>query len=271
MMSEEEFEAYAQDYDTLGIIPFMDRQPSEAPLNYCGGWLRKGSVTQIYSRAGVGKTLYMTGLVEALLTGISTEAFPVTGVRPRKVLWINGDLPEWQVDLRLRDLKRPEVDYLSIKNADLAEKFYDLSLSAKNYDLICMDNRGTLFDTSDPADHKFAKEITMRLRDLTVNPTGTAVIMAAHAGKNMEGASSFGSSAQEWQLDTIIELSRPSKYQWQQTKGAYSQYQHYAYEKVVEINFNKCRLCETPAGEIFHIAKLEDGPKLEKAHPEKPE
>lgn len=181
---------------------FADLPPEEAPASMAGNWLRQRSYSLLYSRAGVGKTVWLSDLLYCIKTGQRFMSDETESLGP--VLWVNGDMPGWQVHERLGFLAGhadlwhcPMLDMMAAKDL--------LKERAKDYAMIILDNRSCLFQLEDSNKAEAWTPLNDLMRE--VADSGPAVILATHEGKG-EGTSSFGSSAQEWFADNIIRLSK---------------------------------------------------------------
>lgn len=172
------------------------------PAKLCGDWLRAGSLSMLYARAGVGKTAWLAELAISVKNG--TPFFGMPCEKVNRILWINGDLPIWQVRERLGHLNGV-CDLWHVMFDDLMKRQEDLIARCKGYDLVIIDNRPALFDLGDANVAEAWKPLMMLLRQMCNE--GTAIIVASHEGKGEGASSSFGSSAQEWNLDNNIRLS----------------------------------------------------------------
>jgi len=170
------------------------------PLAMCGDWLRERSYNLLYARAGIGKTAFAAELVYAIKTGNLFMGQLTHDLGP--VLWVNGDLPDWQVKQRLGYLA-PYVDLWHLEHGDLTKQYPKLIERCEDYSLVIFDNRPALFQLMEVMSPEAWDTINRKMRQICET---TAVLMMVHEGKG-EGTSSFGSSAQEWVTDNIIRMS----------------------------------------------------------------
>ena len=195
------------------FLGYLKDLPEEAaPECYCGDWLRRGTYTLIHSRAGVGKTAVLAELMFSLRSGQDWFGMPCPQFSGR-ILYINGEMPGWQVNARLGYLKQFgfttgieiwHCPFHNLMDPTNMQVFIDLCAS---YELVIIDNRSCLFQIGDANEADSWKVLNQVLRDIP-NNLGTALIMATHEGKG-ESTGAFGSSAQEWFADNVIRLSKP--------------------------------------------------------------
>lgn len=184
--------------------PFSSIPYEPPPPAYCGDWLRKGSYTIVFARAGVGKTAICADLVYSLKKQRSWMGMSCTD--PGRIAWVNGDMPMWQVNERLAQLKGvTDVDLINIDGPNMMEYQEELVELSRNYDVMLLDNHSALFDLGDSNAAENWRAYNQLIKRI-IN-TGCAAVVQAHEGKG-DGASAFGSSAQEWPAHTIIRLYR---------------------------------------------------------------
>lgn len=179
-----------------------DMPYEQPPLKLCGDWLREKSVTTVFSRAGEGKTAWVSNLVWCLRTGQPFLGMPCAKID--RVLWINGDMPRWQVIDRLGYLGKM-MTLWHLEFSDLFKRRDDLIRIAGGFEAVVFDNRPTLFQIADSNIAELWDPMSDLLREIA--NLGPAVIMQTHGGKGEDNTSSFGSSAQEWRIDNNIRLS----------------------------------------------------------------
>lgn len=175
----------------------------------------------LYAKRGVGKTHVALGIAYAVASGgqfLSWSA-PV----PRRVLYIDGEMPASAMQERLRriafteDQRGPMPGYLRLITPDLQkDPMPDLSTREgrnlidefiEECDLIIVDNLSTLFrggvengaESWQPI-QEWALELRRR---------GKAVLFVHHAGK---GGQQRGTSKKEDILDVVINLKQPDNH-----------------------------------------------------------
>ena len=240
-ISEEEKEALKGAYfGPIGGLPVQ-----EPPRKLAGDWLREASYTLLYSRAGVGKTAFLVDLVRRLKRG--DKFMRQDTADPGKVLWVNGDMPTWQVHERLSAPLDGMVDLWQVEMVNLLNHEEELLEKCKGYGLVVFDNRSCLFQMEDGNKAESWTPLNHLMR--RVANLGCANILATHEGKG-EGTSSFGSSAQEWHTDTIIRLSRfDFESHTQKWKEANPEMVHFTRKAT----FQKCRLGPEMEPQHFRI------------------
>ena len=164
----------------------------------------------LYAKRGVGKTHVALGIAYAVATGGTFLKWHAP--RPRKVLYIDGEMPAAAMQERVKriliteDLKPPDSTFLRLITPDLQEGPMP-DLSVKDSDLIIIDNVSTLFrsgieneaDSWQPV-QDWALELRRR---------GKSVLFIHHAAK---AGQQRGTSKREDILDTVIALKQPQGY-----------------------------------------------------------
>ncbi len=175
----------------------------------------------LYAKRGVGKTHVALGIAYAVATG--GKFLKWHAPKPRKVLYIDGEMPAVAMQERLRrisvteDLKLPSCDFLRLITPDLQEgPMPDLSTregrdsverSIEGSDLIIIDNVSTLFRSGIENE----AESWQPVQDwaLELRRRGKSVLFIHHAAK---GGQQRGTSKKEDILDTVILLRQPQGY-----------------------------------------------------------
>ena len=201
------------DWLTLAELP-----PAPPPDYLLGRWLVAGSVNLVHSRAGVGKTGLLTRILIALLSPRSILGWePPEAPYGRKIGWVNGELPPYQFETQVRALLAPwatQVLTVDTRRQNLLERTGWLLRMAEQVSLLVLDTRSSLFRLDDSNTEKGWEPLNDLLREIA--DMGCTVFLNTHQGKGAPGApaSSFGSSAQEWFMDSIISLERPATGRW---------------------------------------------------------
>ena len=175
----------------------------------------------LYAKRGVGKTHVALGIGYAIATGGAFLKWKAP--RPRKVLYIDGEMPAGAMQERLqrialtKELKLPDPTYLRLVTPDLQDgAMPDLSIKEEREiledlilgsDLIIIDNISTLFRSVDEND----AESWQPVQDwaLEMRRKGKSVLFIHHAGKT---GLQRGTSKREDVLDCTIKLVQPSGY-----------------------------------------------------------
>lgn len=191
----------------------------------------------LYARRGVGKTHVAIGIAYAVAVGGSFLKWKAP--KPRKVLYIDGEMPAVAMQERLRrislseDLKPPAPDYLRLITPDLQDgPIPDLSTPEGrailkeligDSELIIIDNISSLFRSGVENEAESWQPVQDWALELRRN--GKTILFVHHAGK---GGQQRGTSKKEDILDTVIVLKQPQGYRSDQ--GA-----------CFEVNFEKTR------------------------------
>lgn len=169
----------------------------------------------LYAKRGVGKTHVALGIAYAIASGGTFLKWQAP--KPRKVVYIDGEMPASAMQERLRrislgeDLKPPDPSYLRLVTPDLQEgSMPDLSSREGrdalepliiDCDLVIIDNISTLFRSGDENE----AESWQPIQDwaLTLRKRGQSILFVHHAGK---GGLQRGTSKREDILDVVINL-----------------------------------------------------------------
>jgi RecA-family ATPase len=190
----------------------------------------------LHAYRGVGKTHVALGVASAVATGGKFLTWQAE--KPRKVLFLDGEMPGVVLQERLRstmrDMDKSLADNLIILTPDLQSLgMPDLATTegqkrlepyiTNDLALIVVDNISTLCRTGQ--ENKADSWQTMQAWALNLRARGKSVMLVHHDGKNGQQR---GSSKKEDILDTVIQLKRPADYN--SSEGA-----------VFEIRFTKAR------------------------------
>ncbi|MEJ7669971.1 MAG: AAA family ATPase [Casimicrobiaceae bacterium] len=186
-------------------------------------WLASQSLTMIHSWRGVGMTHMALGIAYAVATGgkfLTWEA-----PRPRRVLYLDGEMPATAIRDRLKALVEsderdfdssyfliitpdaqsgPMPDLATREGQDAIEGIAD----ENGTELVIVDNVSTLCRNTAPENDaeswRAPQEWALRMRR-----AGRSVLFVHHSGK---GGAQRGSSKREDTLDVVITLKRPADY-----------------------------------------------------------
>lgn len=192
------------DLDTLEksfFGKFSEIPDVPVPKTLCGDWLRESSFNIFHSRAGKGKSALLTEMVYAMKTG--GEWLGQKTSDPGATLWVNGDMDMWRMKERMSHLGTM-ADLWHICFFDMMSIKEQLVQICARYKFVIFDNRACLFGMKDVNSPESWEEIIELLRRIAHN--GTTIILVTHSGKGEGNSSSFGSSAQEWLVDTVAAI-----------------------------------------------------------------
>lgn len=175
----------------------------------------------LYAKRGVGKTHVALGIAYAVAVGgkfLKWEA-----VKPRKVLYIDGEMPAAAMQDRLRRIsctetkKPPAPDYLRLITPDLQEgPLPDLSTKEGrafleeligDSELIIVDNLSSLFRTG--VENEAESWQPVQDWALDMRRRGKSILFVHHAGKTGQQR---GTSKREDILDVVVVLKQPQGY-----------------------------------------------------------
>ena len=181
--------------------------------------LPERSLAMLYAPRGVGKTMLSLSIGLAVASG--SRLLRWNAPRPRRVLYVDGEMPLVSLQERLRtisiglDAGIPD-DAFRILAADNTEN--GLSLGSEegqkaiepllgDVDLLILDNLSTLCTTGSES----ASEAWVPMQNwlIGLRRKGIAVLLVHHAGTN---GRQRGTSRREDALDTVIALRRPEDY-----------------------------------------------------------
>lgn len=203
----------------IGELLQRDFPPMEALL---APWLRKQHSVMIHAWRGVGKTHFALGVAYAVAGG--GKFLKWQAEKPRKVLYIDGEMPGAAIKERLAAIVRscpegaePPEGYFRIITPDVQEGYIpDLGTVEGqaafapllgDAELIVIDNLSTLLRAG--AENEGESWLPMAAWALARRREGRAVIFVHHSGK---GKQQRGSSRREDLLDVVINLRHPPDY-----------------------------------------------------------
>jgi hypothetical protein len=184
-------------------------------------WMLSQSLSMIYSWRGVGKTHVALGIAYAVATGgrfLGWEA-----PKPRKVLYVDGELPAAVLQERLAAIvaasdREPERGMLRLITPDLQPSFMpDLATHegqalingvVDDAELIILDNLSALVRRGG-RENEAESWLDVAEWALAHRAGGRSIQFVHHAGK---GGQQRGTSKREDLLDTVICLKRPPDY-----------------------------------------------------------
>ena len=177
-------------------------------------WLPSSGLTQVYAYRGVGKTFFALNVAYAVATGREFLGWKCS--TPKRVLYIDGEMPASDMQARLRSIKGGDVmtshnfklitpDLQDIVTPNLAN--YESQTEIESYtdeaDLIVVDNISTLCRTGKENDSD--NWTPVQRWALKMRSEGRSVLFVHHANK---GGGQRGTSGREDVLDTVISLKK---------------------------------------------------------------
>ena len=222
----------------------------------------------LYAKRGVGKTHVAIGIAYAVAVGGSFLKWKAA--KPRKVLYIDGEMPAVAMQERLKrislseDLKPPAPDYLRLITPDLQDgPIPDLSTPdgrailkelIGDSELIIIDNISSLFRSGVENEAESWQPVQDWALELRRN--GKTILFVHHAGK---GGQQRGTSKKEDILDTVIALKQPQGYRSDQGASFevnFEKTRHFAGEDAAPF---RVQLKEHPDGQwIWEISESDD-------------
>lgn len=206
---------------SLGEFLNLEIAPREMML---GPILPSQGLAMLYSKRGVGKTYLALGVALAVARGGNFLRWKAA--KPRKVLFVDGELPASTLQQRLRSMdtgvpesepKLPAQDYLRIITPDMqSQPMPDLATpegqmlvesELSGAELLVLDNLSSLCRSG--KENEGESWLPMQGWLLRLRQQGLSVLLAHHAGKS---GAQRGTSRREDLLDTVIALQHPSDY-----------------------------------------------------------
>jgi hypothetical protein len=185
------------------------------PPDYiCGNWLTTTSRAMIVAPTGLGKTMFALGLGMAIAGG--RDFLRWHGVRPTRVLFIDGEMSNRLLKQRLADetarlgfspnsffaLSREDCVGLKPLNTGPGQQFIESVIkSCDGVDLIVFDNIMSLI-AGDQKDEEGWRQTLPWVLSLTRRSVGQ--IWVHHTGH--DESRSYGTKTREWQMDTVLFL-----------------------------------------------------------------
>lgn len=205
----------AVDVHALARMQFKQREVILDP------WLHSQDLCMVFAARGIGKTHFGLAVAYAIATGGKFTKWQAS--KPRKVLYLDGELPGGVMQRRLLmhcPDTEPATGFLRIFTPDLlpdGRALPDVStlegqeaiepLIEPDTEVIFLDNLSCWARTG----RENEAESWLPVADwiLSLRRRGIAVVLVHHAGK---GGQQRGTSKREDLLDVVIGLSRPADY-----------------------------------------------------------
>jgi AAA domain len=181
-----------------------------------GQWLTTTSRVVLNADTGLGKSMLVIGLGMSGAAGSSFLHW--AGVRPAKVLYIDGEMSRRLLKQRLADeerrlgaspqgfhaLSHEDIAGFAPLNTKAGQKIIERKIARiGSVDLIIFDNIMSLISGSMSDEESWAQTMPW-IRSLTAR--GIGQLWVHHTGHNKSRG--FGTSTREWQMDTVIHLDR---------------------------------------------------------------
>lgn len=188
----------------------------------------KQGLMMIYAKRGIGKTYFALNLACCIAGGFNVFDDKWKINIPRKVLYIDGEMPANTMQERissliinLDEIKNPQNFQIITPDTqketyglipDLSkeegQRFIEEIINDKQIDVVVIDNLSTLFRSGRENESESWNPIAQWV--LKLRTQGKSIIFVHHAGKN---DNQRGTSKKEDILDTVIKLKRPDDYE----------------------------------------------------------
>jgi putative DNA primase/helicase len=208
----------------IGTFLSKELPPRKIILN---PWLTEQGLAMIYAKRGIGKTFISLSIAYAIACG--GKVLKWEAIHPRKVLYIDGEMPAVSMQERLAHIARgsekqppdasffklitPDLQDLGIRDLNTIEGQQDVNEHLEDVDVLFLDNLSTLVRSG--RENESDSWIYTQEWLLSLRKKGKSVVFIHHAGK---GGAQRGSSKKEDVLDTVIVLKQPKNYS--PTEGA---------------------------------------------------
>jgi hypothetical protein len=223
--TREQLEALADDFGhtvlTMEELLVRNIPPKETLVD---PWLKKQDMVLLHAKRGVGKTWVSLSLAVGLASGGHVIAWPVP--EPRKVLYVDGEMPAHQMQDRFRrtiaTMPDFDADMLQIINPDIQQdegkprpslktdegrdRLHDI-ITRLDFEVVILDNLACLYGGKQENDAESWDDLQGWLLDL--RSRGITTIILHHSGK---GGAQRGTSHREDVVDTIVNIVQPNGY-----------------------------------------------------------
>jgi AAA domain-containing protein len=204
--------------DKLSLLGWLERDV-KPPDRLMGEWLTTTSRVEVVAPTGLGKTNLALAIAAFAASGRDFLHWRGSG-RPRRVLYVDGEMSERLMHGRLQDAVRrllgeiPDTlfilsredfpDNMRPLNTEEGQKFIEAAIDAVGgVDLVVFDNIQALCVGIMKEEESWGPVVPW-IRDLTRWRIGQ--IWIHHTGHNETHG--YGTSTREWQLDTVVLLER---------------------------------------------------------------
>lgn len=210
---------------TLAAFLIMKIPPREMILDPI---IPTQGLVMIYGQRGMGKTLMAIFIALAVAAGLIIMGGRWKAHKPRRVLFVDGEMPAISLQERLAKfvysfgIELPSSDFLRLITPDLQTDYGIPDLATpegqaaieKHLDgveLLILDNLSALVRMGKENEAESWRPLQTWL--LSLRKRGISVLIVHHANKNGEQR---GTSKKEDLLDTVIALKRPEDYETKQ-------------------------------------------------------
>jgi hypothetical protein len=212
--------------DTSILSTKFIREKLHKPRRLVRPWLNLSRLNMIYAPSGIGKTWLCLALAVGLTRHewMDYEIGPWQIKSPSGVLYIDGEMPEWEMQERLKllshglreDLKNPLYilssnriarelrKQLNLTNQEWRDSIYQYIAGNPKIKTVIFDNLSALTPGRDENNKNDWDMINQWL--ITLRHLGLAVIIVHHAGKNKKAQR--GTSSHEDAMDVVISMTR---------------------------------------------------------------
>lgn len=182
---------------TCEDIEGMTPMPIEFVFYPC---LPKNGIAAVYAATGVGKTLFTLNIAYAIAIG--GDFLKYSCPKPRKVLYVDGEMPLNQLIARVKLIQKDEIDQVNLKNLvflnpetvlphkipkiddENGQNTYKKIIEENQYEVIVFDNISVLSAFDENKAHEWEK---LQNFFLELRAQGITVIFVHHAGKDKTG------------------------------------------------------------------------------------
>jgi hypothetical protein len=204
----------------LNLLDFVNKD-IPARERILAPWLLTQSLNMLHAWRGVGKTHVALGIAYAVASGGSFLGWKAS--RPRKVLYLDGEMPAASMQERLKGLVTSDdrdfdPDYFRLVTPDLQtgcmpdlatyEGQEAIDAIMGDTELIVVDNLSSLA-RSGGRENDAESWLPIQPWALRQRQLGRSVLFVHHSGK---GLGQRGTSKKEDILDTVLTLKRPADY-----------------------------------------------------------
>ena len=199
---------------------FMERQFTKAEC-LMSPWLESGTLNMFYAKPGIGKSLLALHVAYSIASGGNIEALKWEAKESNVVLYLDGELRGESIQKDLRCIANDDITYsigknlivstledVSNDNVDIGtpvwQKTIDDIIRMRRPKLVIIDNILTFVRSGKSNDLDFWNRITGWTKSHTKR--GVSFLFIHH--ENKHGNTSYGTSAIENSMSSIIALSR---------------------------------------------------------------